>query len=188
MYVLTLGSQPNIYSSVHPITHELKHLRRLRDLRFSGHLGAHNVPNLRDNFLLQSRLGSHMCTVTDLLGYDLQSIALTQFHGRRQTCTFPEEAAKAVARSLLTALDYCHSECGIIHTGRLVWLMLTFITDEIDRRQNSQRNVKARTRYLGVDSQGVVHRNGQENVHLRRRYRTARNNMRRIPSWLLPVT
>lgn len=33
---------------------------------------------------------------------------------------FPEHAAKIVMRHLLLALDYCHNECDIIHTGQLL--------------------------------------------------------------------
>lgn len=39
-------------------------------------------------------------------------------HGDRSTGGVPLPVVRHIAQQLLTALDFLHRECGIVHTGR----------------------------------------------------------------------
>ncbi|CAG7934789.1 unnamed protein product [Penicillium salamii] len=77
----------------------------------SSHRGAALVPTALDTFQIEDTKGSYQVIVYQPLGmrlYDLRH----RFIGER----LPEEAVKLVLVPLLLALDYLHTETGIIHT------------------------------------------------------------------------
>lgn len=78
---------------------------------------AHSrVPPLIHTFWVQSRYGNHLCIVSELLSLNIHSIASMWWAAR---IFVPEYVLKRIVRDVLLALDYCHQECGIIHTGAM---------------------------------------------------------------------
>jgi serine/threonine protein kinase len=58
--------------------------------------------------------GTHFCLV-----FEPMRETLTLFQSRLKRKRFPVEVMKMYLVCLLKALDYLHSECRIVHTGRL---------------------------------------------------------------------
>ncbi|KAF9068941.1 kinase-like domain-containing protein [Rhodocollybia butyracea] len=77
-----------------------------------SHPGYHCIPRLLDSFSTPSRYGMHNCLVTKLLGFDFPTLSLLFPKDKR--C--PEFIAKMIMRDVLSALDYCHTVCHLIHT------------------------------------------------------------------------
>ncbi|KAK0437372.1 kinase-like domain-containing protein [Armillaria borealis] len=80
-----------------PELHELEYFQDLRRQNPS-HVGYPNVVHLADSFYIDGPYGKHLCVEC--------------FTGNR----IPEYGAKLVMRDVLSALDYVHSDCNIIHT------------------------------------------------------------------------
>ncbi|KAI7843666.1 hypothetical protein COHA_002567 [Chlorella ohadii] len=61
--------------------------------------------------------GAHVCEVFELLGDDLLTLMrVFMLHGDRSTGGVPLPVVRHIAQQLLTALDFLHRECGIVHT------------------------------------------------------------------------
>lgn len=80
----------------------------------SDHTGKRYIRLVQESFELKGQLGSHVCLVFEplrepiwRLGRHLGSVGL------------PAEILKPFLKVLLEGLDFLHSECGIIHTGKL---------------------------------------------------------------------
>ena len=71
---------------------------------------------LRSQFKHEGPNGEHVCFVFDVLGYHLDHQTAWFKHGR-----LPVRAVKTITRQLLLGLDFLHRECGIIHTGTIVY-------------------------------------------------------------------
>ncbi|KAK0200158.1 hypothetical protein DFS33DRAFT_1277642 [Desarmillaria ectypa] len=80
-----------------PELYELEYLQRLR-LQNPGHVGYPYVVHLTDSFNIDGPHGKHLC-VKSFAGYRI-----------------PEYGAKRVIRDVLSAQDYVHNDCNIIHT------------------------------------------------------------------------
>ena len=80
------------------------------------HKGRHHVLPLRDEFKHKGPNGEHVCFVFDVLGYNLDHQAIWFKHKR-----LPVRAVKVSTRQLLLGLDFLHRECGIIHTGMILY-------------------------------------------------------------------
>ncbi len=86
-----------------------QHLRRQNP----GHVGYPYVVHLTDSFYIDRPHGRHLCVVTEMALCNLLSIA-------EQSCSeyrIPEYGAKRVIQDVLSALDYVHNDCNIIHMG-----------------------------------------------------------------------
>ena len=80
------------------------------------HPGKMYIRTLQDSFSVTSRAGNaHRCLVHDVLSNDILSLRYA-----RSDRKVPEPALKQILIHLLLALDFLHSECHIIHTGRVV--------------------------------------------------------------------
>ncbi|KAL8752757.1 MAG: hypothetical protein Q9199_005519 [Rusavskia elegans] len=93
-----------------PITFEdavLKHINNVQ----ADHPGRKHVAKLLDEFEHTGPHGTHRCLVFNVLGRDLDSFSRQWTPPR-----VPSPIMRQVARQLLSALDFLHRGCGIIHT------------------------------------------------------------------------
>lgn len=87
---------------------------RILDATRSSHDGAALVRTALDSFQIGAADGFFQCLVHKPLGISLRDLRL-QFG----TNILPEKILKLTLLHLLLALDYLHTEAGIIHTGKL---------------------------------------------------------------------
>lgn len=76
-----------------------------------------SCPLYMNEFTHKGPNGEHVCLVFDVMGYHLGHQAF-HFKGKR----LPVKSVKSIARQILLALDFLHTECGIIHTGMVAHL------------------------------------------------------------------
>ena len=88
-----------------------QHISKVR----SNHEGRSYIRLIRDSFKIRGPFGEHLCMVFEplreplwLLGRHLGSVGL------------PPTVLKAFVRLILQGLDFLHSECHIIHTGKRI--------------------------------------------------------------------
>ncbi|KAG9549799.1 kinase-like protein, partial [Aureobasidium melanogenum] len=77
----------------------------------STHPGRNHVTYLKNHFEIQGPSGKHVCMVMPLLGDSIAEKATTGHIMR-----IPPPTVRNIAKQMLEALDFLHSECGIIHT------------------------------------------------------------------------
>ena len=94
-----------------PITFENEVLQHINHVR-SDHPGRNHVSKLLDGFDHRGPHGTHRCLVFNVLGRDLDS-----FSRQWSPPRVPSPILRQIARQLLSALDFLHRSCGIIHTG-----------------------------------------------------------------------
>ena len=79
-----------------------------------SHPGFAFVRKLYDSFEIEGPKGRHMCLVHEPMKMDLATF--------NQMCRgelrLPVYLVKALIENMLLALDYLHSECHLIHTGK----------------------------------------------------------------------
>lgn len=83
----------------------------------ASHDGAMFVRTALDSFQVGSVGGLYQCLVHQPLG-----ISLHDLRNRFAAKVLPETLVKLTLLHLLLALDYLHTEAGIIHTGRASFL------------------------------------------------------------------
>ncbi|PBK68016.1 kinase-like protein [Armillaria solidipes] len=108
---LARDNEANMRGSQAPELHELEYFQDLRRQN-PGHFGYPNVVHLADSFYIDGPYGKHLCVVTEMAICNLLTLAEECFTGNR----IPEYGAKLVMRDVLSALDYVHNDCNIIHT------------------------------------------------------------------------
>lgn len=93
---------------------ELEIMQHIRDTAArSRHPGRHHVALILDHFEHPGSPRPHVCMVFELLGPSIEDA----LHASSPTrVRLPYQAAKSVSRQLLQALDFVHTECGVIHT------------------------------------------------------------------------
>lgn len=79
----------------------------------SSHHGRHFVRKLLDDFIIEGPYHQHTCLVFEPLREPLW-LTRTRFG----TNTIPSEILKVVVQMLLHGLDYLHTSCHVIHTGK----------------------------------------------------------------------
>lgn len=80
------------------------------------HPGHARVGQLLDHFEHQGPHGTHTCLVLELLG---PSLHLLQHATAAHSPFFPMEVVKQISRDdMLIAIDYMHTSCRLIHTGK----------------------------------------------------------------------
>lgn len=91
---------------------ELEIMQRISDVsKTSSHPGRTHVAQLLDHFEVNGPRGQHVCLISSLLG---DSIA--QQTTVAQIARLPYRITQQIMKQLLEALDFLHSECGVIHT------------------------------------------------------------------------
>lgn len=78
-----------------------------------SHPGYNHVRKLFETFSIDSAHGKHPCYV-----YELLREPLSVFRRRWDNSKFPVDLLKGYLRIILQALDYLHTDCQIIHTGK----------------------------------------------------------------------
>lgn len=79
----------------------------------AAHPGCVAVRNLLDSFDVSGPAGAHRCLVHPPLGESI----ITFLH-RNPEARLPAPVLAFVLRRLFQALDFLHTECRVIHTGR----------------------------------------------------------------------
>lgn len=101
----------DFYNGKHEIF-ELEVMEKVTEVAStSTHPGKDHVATLLDHFELNGPTGKHVCMVYRLLGEDIAAQTT-----RAKIEHLPYRAVKQITRQLLEALDFCHTECGVIHT------------------------------------------------------------------------
>ncbi|MCJ1256897.1 hypothetical protein MMC24_004722 [Lignoscripta atroalba] len=77
------------------------------------HIGYNFVRTLLNSFELHGPCGTHVCLVFNTLREPLWV-----FKQRFQKDVIPSDVLKVISRMVLEGLEYLHSECHIIHTGK----------------------------------------------------------------------
>lgn len=77
------------------------------------HPGFPHITPLLFHFTVDSKYGQHAVMCTEALGSDLHSLRV-----QRPNRRFSLLATKRIVKQILFALDYIHTECGVIHTGK----------------------------------------------------------------------
>lgn len=81
----------------------------------SDHPGRENIRRFFDSFTATGPDGRHIVLVQEpayISVFDLRE----RMHENR----FPEEMVKSILTELIQALDFLHTECKTVHTGRLL--------------------------------------------------------------------
>lgn len=92
--------------------HELKLSQRIAAANPS-HPGAGYIRTPIDNFQIDGSHGIHICLV-----YRPMRETLYDFRSRFKNQRFPPQILKLYVVLLLQGLNYLHSECHLIHTGK----------------------------------------------------------------------
>lgn len=86
----------------------------------TSHAGAELVRTALDTFQIEDAKGHYQVIVHQPLG-----IRLYDLRHRFTDEILPEKAVKLVLMHLLIALDYLHTEAGIVHTGMMASMHLS---------------------------------------------------------------
>jgi serine/threonine protein kinase len=78
------------------------------------HRGRPVVRNCLDSFEVTGSIGNHLC-----LAYEPAREPLWIVQKRFETERFPLSMAKGYILIILAGLDYLHSECRVVHTGKV---------------------------------------------------------------------
>lgn len=89
------------------------HIYKHMDFERSKHPGRDFVRKLLDHFDIQGPHGRHICLVHEPLGTSADFLVKMS---PKQAMTLDD--MKPGIRQLLVALDFLHSECHVIHTGK----------------------------------------------------------------------
>lgn len=85
----------------------------------SNHSGRKCVRMLLDSFEISGPHGRHHCLVHEPLGMSLYDLQM-----RARNRVFSKDVLRTSTRQLLAALDFLHTQAGIIHTGNR-WCILS---------------------------------------------------------------
>jgi hypothetical protein len=100
------------YGSIAAAEHELKLSQHIAAANPS-HPGASYIRTPIDNFQINGSHGTHIC-----LAYRPMRETLYEFRCRFKNQRFPPQILKLYVALLLQGLNYLHSECYLIHTGK----------------------------------------------------------------------
>ena len=95
-------------------TRELEIHHRLRNIS-TGHEGSQLIRTLLDHFSIPVTGGSHACLIHRPLG-----MSLADLRARAKGRKLPANALKLAVIHLLYALDFLHTEAGVIHGGMCI--------------------------------------------------------------------
>ncbi|KAI9705040.1 MAG: hypothetical protein M1836_006823 [Candelina mexicana] len=93
--------------------HELNIARHIAQADIS-HVGSRHVRTILDDFEVKGPFGTHVCLV-----YEPMREPLLLYQHRLLNGRVPLPLLKAHMVELLYGLDYLHSECHVVHTGKL---------------------------------------------------------------------
>ncbi|OGM47773.1 protein kinase [Aspergillus bombycis] len=93
---------------------EIETHQHLNSLGKVDHAGAKLIRKALDSFQITSKEGTFGCLVHPTLG-----MSLYDFRTQLRAKVLPEKIVKLTLMHLLLALDYLHTEAGIVHTGMI---------------------------------------------------------------------
>jgi serine/threonine-protein kinase SRPK3 len=79
----------------------------------SSHPGQKYVRSILDRFQVPGPTGSHWCLVRETVGESCESLQQSASHAR-----LAKHFLRDILKGLLSALDYLHRECNVIHAGQ----------------------------------------------------------------------
>jgi serine/threonine protein kinase len=94
--------------------HEASILRRIQEIN-PTHPGRSNCPHLIDQFRVESEHGEHTVFVTLVSGPSVFTVQRLLENDKKR---LPLPVLKQWLREMLMALDYIHTEVGVIHSGK----------------------------------------------------------------------
>ena len=109
------------YGSIAAAEYELKLSHRIASANPS-HPGAGYIRTPIDNFKIDGSHGAHICLV-----YRPMRETMYDFRNRFRYKRFPPQILKLYIVLLLQGLNYLHSECHLIHTGKCLTVLHTSI-------------------------------------------------------------
>lgn len=103
---------------------ELSELEILQHIKAhaKAHPGGKHVARVLDSFTVTDHHGPHLCLVFEVLGTFRSSVY-------RPGNEMSVPIVKHVTKQLLLALDFLHSECEIIHAGKVRCSYCRYISD-----------------------------------------------------------
>lgn len=125
---------------------ELKISQRIKQANPS-HEGISYVRTIIDSFQVSGPHGTHVCLL-----YEPMREHLYLFERRCRNGRFPLDLIRAYLRLLLTGLDYLHSECHIIHTGRLTAMPILLQTEA----HSANTDIKLDNIMVGIEDSSVI--------------------------------
>ena len=111
-HYVALKIKVNNFSSIDSAMSEVRIERHIANSN-PLHPGHEHVRTLVAHFEKEGPDGTHICMVYDPMRETLSSVLK-----RARNRTLSLRSIKQIVHLLLTALDYLHSECHVIHTGR----------------------------------------------------------------------
>ena len=93
---------------------ELQILTKIMVARPLHHGFKHSLA-LNDSFEFTRPHGTHLCLVTEVLGFSLDYLRKVRDDG--DYC-LRVSIVKRVAKQVLCGLEYLHDECGVVHAGK----------------------------------------------------------------------
>ncbi|KAF3939056.1 hypothetical protein ABW19_dt0208383 [Dactylella cylindrospora] len=89
-------------------------LKKIRSMKTSSpnHPGVNHLPDLLDKFEHSSVFGRHVVLVLPIIGPSVPEVKELLY---KEVCP-PPTLTKLFARDILTALEFLHNDCGLIHT------------------------------------------------------------------------
>lgn len=101
-----------------PAENELDIMRHISQVD-PQHKGWHFIRKLSDSFALEGKSGTHSCLVLEALREPLWLYRRRYVGGVIPPGILKILMQMILMQMILHALDYLHSECRVIHTGRL---------------------------------------------------------------------
>lgn len=111
-YVAIKINAKKLFPEKGAVENELAMLRRISQTN-PKHQGWHLVRKLVDSFEIEGSKGKHPCLVFEPLREPLWLYCKRFVDG-----VIPFDVLKIILQMILQGLDYLHSECQIIHTGK----------------------------------------------------------------------
>lgn len=105
-----------IYSRDEDIEEVLRIYKQL-DQESSGHAGHAHIRKALDIFTIPRSGGDHPCFVQRPMWESFRDLLYRNANHR-----FPEELLKSGLTQIFLALDYLHTECKLVHTGKQIGL------------------------------------------------------------------
>ena len=109
------------------------------------HKGYHVVRHLHDSFEVEGPNGTHMCLVLELLR---EPLWLFLQHLRMDY--MPQVVLKPTCQMILDGLDYLHTRCHVIHTGKF------YLQTLVHFWANSAQDLKSDNIMLKLESDSIV--------------------------------
>jgi hypothetical protein len=117
--------------------HEYNIYQRIWKHEDSAHPGRFGIRQLIDSFHVSGPDGSHRCLVHPPLFESVQD-----FRSRNTVDRFPVILLGLILQHLFTAVDFLHTECQVIHTGKLMNDNISFLQKAVFVARPETSNIR----------------------------------------------